>query len=325
MKSTASTKETILVTGGAGFIGAHTAKLLKKRGYNVIIIDNFNDYYDPSLKEARVKDLLSGLDIPVYRNDIVDFSQLKKVFEENTIDIICHQAAQAGVRYSIDNPFIYEETNVRGTLNLLECAKDFGIKKFIFASSSSVYGNRDNAPFSEDDKTDTPISLYAATKKATEAICYSYHSLYGIPMAGLRYFTCYGPWGRPDMAPFIFTKKILEGEEIEIFGKGDARRDFTFIDDIVGGVAKAVEGDFDYEIFNLGRGETVVLSDFIEIIEKHTGKEARRKFTPKKKGDVALTSADISKAHDLLGYDPKVSIDQGVRSFVEWYKSYYHK
>lgn len=313
----------ILVTGGAGFIGSHNAKRLIERGYKVLIVDNFNKYYDPELKRGRMKTLLSGMDFKLYEADIADFEGLKKIFKENKIDIVIHQAAQAGVRYSLENPFAYEKANLKGTLNVLECCKEFGIEKMIFASSSSVYGKRSKAPFSEEDRTDSPVSLYAATKKATETICYSYHSLYNMPIAGLRYFTCYGPWGRPDMALFSFTKNILENRPIDVYGEGRMKRDFTYIDDIIDGIMLVLEKELDFELFNLGHGSPSGLMEFIEILENHLDKKAEKNFLPMQKGDVPITYADISKAERMLGFRPKVSLKEGVEKFVNWYKEWY--
>lgn len=313
----------ILVTGGAGFIGSYTVKKLVEKGHSVVVIDNFNEYYDPKLKRDRIKILLSDLEFKLYETDISEFKDLKEIFKENDIDIVIHQAAQAGVRYSLEDPFAYENANVKGTLNILECCKEFNIKKLIFASSSSVYGNRTDVPFKETDNTDFPVSLYAATKKSTEAICYSYHSLYKIPMVGLRYFTVYGPWGRPDMALFGFTKNILEDESIDIYGEGNMRRDFTYIDDIIDGIISVMEKDFDFEIFNLGYGNPSGLMDFVETIEDYLGKKAEKNFLPMQKGDVPMTYADISKAKELFNFSPKTSLKEGVKKFIKWYKEYY--
>ncbi len=313
----------ILITGGAGFIGSHNAKNLIEKGHSVVIVDNFNKYYNPQLKRDRIKALLSGKDFKLHEVDIADFEGLRKVFQENNIDIVIHQAAQAGVRYSLENPFVYEASNVKGTLNVLECCKEFKTKKLVFASSSSVYGNRSKTPFKESDCTDYPVSLYAATKKSTEALCCSYHSLYGIPMVGLRYFTVFGPFGRPDMALFNFTKNILEGKPIDVYGQGNMRRDFTYIDDIVDGIVSVVEKDFSFEIFNLGHGKPSGLMDFVEILENCLGKEAKKNFLPMQKGDVPVTYADISKAKEMLGFNPKISLEEGVERFVKWYKKYY--
>jgi len=315
--------QTILVTGGAGFIGSHLAKKLIDKGYSVVIVDNFNKYYDPRLKENRIKNILKGLSFKLYRIDITDREKMRQLFQKEKIDIICHQAAQAGVRYSLEAPLVYEKSNVLGTLNLLELSRQFGIKKIVFASSSSVYGNSKKASCSEKDNTDHPVSLYAATKKAAEMLFHSYHSLYKIPMAGLRYFSVYGPWGRPDMALFKFTGSILKGKQIEVYGGGKMDRDFTYIDDIVDGTLKAIEKKVSWEIFNLGFGGPVPLMEFIRLIEKHAGKKAKKKFLPMQKGDVKKTSANISKAKKMLNWQPKTSTRQGIKNFVEWYKSYY--
>ncbi|MBU0666403.1 MAG: SDR family NAD(P)-dependent oxidoreductase [Nanoarchaeota archaeon] len=310
----------ILVTGGAGFIGFHVSKALVARGDEVVIVDNFNDYYDVGLKEARAKELFGAT---IIRADISDYKTMNKIFETHSFDKVCHLAAQAGVRYSVTNPFVYERSNILGTLNLLELCRNHGVKDFVFASSSSVYGNNKKLPFSEDDRVDNPISLYAATKKSNEEMAYVYHQLYNLNCTGLRFFTVYGPYGRPDMALFLFTKAIIEGQEVAVFNNGEMARDFTYISDIVSGVLAAIDKPFGFEIFNLARGESIRLLDFISEIEKNFGVLANKKFLPIQLGDVSKTSADISKAKKLLGYNPKTSISVGVKQFIDWYKSFY--
>ncbi|MBI5134714.1 SDR family NAD(P)-dependent oxidoreductase [Candidatus Uhrbacteria bacterium] len=314
----------ILVTGGAGFIGSHTAKELCRRGHHVVIVDDFNDYYDPQLKEDRVQVLLKGLDIPVHRIDIRDYSALERVFGQYHFDAVCHLAARAGVRASLEHPRLYQEVNVGGTTNMLELSVRSGVGRFVFASSSSVYGNNKKLPFSEDDPVDHPISPYAATKKACELMAYSYHHLYHLPVVGLRYFTVYGPWGRPDMALFKFTRAIVEGTPIEVYNKGDMRRDFTYIDDIVLGTVAATElSDREYHVLNLGNNHTEQLTEFITIIENEVGKTAKKIYKDIQPGDVPATSADITKARELLGFGPKTRIQEGIPRFIEWYQSSY--
>jgi len=312
----------ILITGGAGFIGSHLVKKLIGK-YKIICVDNFNNYYDSRLKKDRIKNLLKNKNFKIYKADIADFKSLKNTFEKERIDTIIHLAAQAGVRYSLINPFVYEKTNVLGTLNLLELTKDYRVKKFIFASSSSVYGNNKKVPFSEDDKVDNPASLYGATKIAGEAICRSYHSLYKMPICALRFFTVYGPWGRPDMAYFKFTKAIFEDKPINVYNFGKLSRDFTYIDDIVEGILKAINYDFRFEIINLGNNRPLGLLHFIKVIEETTGKKAKKKMMGMQKGDVKRTWADIGKAKKLLSWQPKTNIKEGIKKFVEWYKNYY--
>ena len=309
----------VLVTGGAGFIGSHVCDALLNKGHSVICIDNFNDYYSPKTKEDNINHNLNNPDFKLYKEDICNIEGLKKVFEAEAPEKIIHLAARAGVRPSIKQPLLYEQVNVRGTLNLLELAKEFKIKQFISASSSSVYGKNKKAPFSESDPVDAPISPYAATKKAGELLCHTYHHLYGIPITCLRFFTVYGPRGRPDMAPYIFTKLINGGKPIQRFGDGSSRRDYTYVADIVAGVMAALENELGYEIINLGNSETVALSQLISVIEKHLGKKAEIIEKPMPPGDVPVTYADISKAKRLLGYNPKTSTDKGMENFIEWY------
>ena len=316
----------ILVTGGAGFIGFHLAKKLSEKD-EIVIVDNLSDYYDIKLKEARLEQIKDKVEF--HKIDISDFSSLKKIFEKYEFDLICHIAAQAGVRYSLINPWAYEKSNILGTLNIFELAKKFNIKKVIYASSSSVYGGNKKVPFSEEDKVDKPISLYAATKIANELMAHTYHHLYKIDMVGLRYFTVYGPFGRPDMAMFKFTKNIFEDKPIEVYNFGNMKRDFTYIDDIIGGTIKAINfclnNDDICEIINLGNSKPVELNYFIELLEKEIGKEAKKNLLPMQPGDVLETYADITKAKKILGWEPKTEIEEGVKKFVEWYRDYYGK
>lgn len=313
----------ILVTGGAGFIGSHTIRALLSRGESVICVDNFNDFYNPEIKEKNIRGFLNNKNFKLCRADICDFNKLKKVFLENEIDLIIHLAARAGVRPSIQNPILYSKVNIDGTLNLLELAREFKISNFIFASSSSVYGNNKKVPFSEKDNVDNPISPYAATKKAGELICYTYHKLYKISIVCLRFFTVYGPSGRPDMAPYKFTKLIFEGKEVPMYGDGSSCRDYTYINDIVSGIVSSigyVKAHKCYEIFNLGNSQTVKLRQLIAVIEKLLDKKAKIKRLPSQPGDVEKTYADISKAKKFLGWSPKTKIEEGMEKFVEWYK-----
>jgi len=312
-----------LVTGAAGFIGFHVARSLLERGQEVIGIDNLNPYYDVSLKRGRLELITSNPLFTFYHGDINDLDTLETIFADHPIDRICNLAAQAGVRYSIQNPFVYEESNLKGFLNLLELARHYPVRNFVFASSSSVYGNNRKLPFSIEDNVDTPISLYAATKKANELMAHAYSHLFGIPLTGLRYFTVYGPWGRPDMALFLFTEAIINGRPIEIYNFGRMKRDFTYIDDIVDGTIAALDNPFKYEIFNLGNSKSVELMKLIEIIEEELGIVAKKKFLPLQPGDVPETYADIEKTKRLLGFNPKTSIRSGIRRFLSWYRGYY--
>lgn len=312
--------KTILVTGVAGFIGSNTAQKLLTDGKKVIGIDNLNDYYNQSWKEENLNNLKKNEDFIFHKADIRDLETLKEIAKTEKIDAIIHLAARAGVRPSIADPILYEEVNVKGTVNMLEIAKEFEIKQFVFASSSSVYGNQEKIPFSETDNVDNPISPYAATKKACELIAYTYSHLYYINTIGLRFFTVYGPAGRPDMAPYLFTKAILNDQPINKFGDGSTRRDYTFIDDIVSGVVAAIDLDHSYEIINLGNNTPVSLNEFISTLEEITGKEMKINQMGMQPGDVDQTYADISKAQKLLGYDPKTNFKEGLTKFVEWYK-----
>jgi UDP-glucuronate 4-epimerase len=317
-------KEIIFVTGVAGFIGFHVAKALLQRGDRVIGIDNLNPYYEISLKEARLKQILSHSSFTFYREDISDLEAVHEIFSHHHIERICHLAAQAGVRYSIQNPFIYEQSNVKGFLNLLEMAREFPVTNFVFASSSSVYGSNKKLPFSIGDTVDTPISLYAATKRANELMAYTYSNLYGIPLTGLRYFTVYGPWGRPDMALFLFTKAILDARPLDIYNFGNMKRDFTYISDIVDGTISSLDNPFHYELFNLGNSRNVELMELVSVIEEELGKEAKKNYLPIQPGDVPETCADIEKTREMLGFNPKTPLKRGVRKFITWYKDYYN-
>ena len=315
----------ILVTGTAGFVGHTTAKVLLERGDTVIGVDNFNDYYDVSLKEDRNRELEKYPNFKLYRVDISNLEDLKKVFEENDIDRVCHLAAQAGVRYSIDNPYVYADSNMVGFVNMINLTKEKGVKHFIYASSSSVYGDTSKIPFVETEDVNSPISLYAASKRSNELIAYTYHHLFKLNTIGLRFFTVYGPWGRPDMAIFKFANQMVKGEEIPVFNYGkDMKRDFTYIDDIVDGVVRAIDCEYSNEIFNLGKGSPDELGEMISLIEKHMGIKSKKKLLPMQPGDVLITYSNTNKAKKMLGYDPKITLDEGIEKFVEWYKKYYN-
>ncbi|MBN1386566.1 GDP-mannose 4,6-dehydratase [Candidatus Woesearchaeota archaeon] len=313
--------KTILVTGGAGFIGSHVCDALISRGDKVVCIDNFNDYYDPSFKHENIQHNIGKKNFVLVKGDFTEHDLLRGIFVEHKIDVICHLGARAGVRPSIEQPLLYEEVNVKGTLNLLECAREFSVKHFVFASSSSVYGDRDKVPFSETDNVEHPISPYAATKRTGELMCYTYHHLYGIKCTCLRFFTVYGPRGRPDMAPYKFVQWVTEGKELTMFGDGSTKRDYTYIADIVSGVVACIDKQFDYEIINLGNNNPVSLKEFISIVENLVGKKAIIKKMPMQPGDVSMTYADVSKAGKLLGYKPTTSFAEGMKKFVEWYRS----
>ncbi len=311
---------TIIVTGCAGFIGSHTSNKLLQQGYQVIGIDNLNDYYNPDWKKENLKSLQQSDQFSFHKIDIRDSDNLNQIFKNNSIEKIIHLAARAGVRPSIAQPLLYEEVNIKGTLNLLELAKTSQIKQFVFASSSSVYGNQHKVPFSETDPVNEPISPYAATKKAGEMLCHTYAHLYKMPTTCLRFFTVYGPAGRPDMAPYLFTKAILKHNKINKFGNGTTKRDYTYIDDIVSGVVAALQTEFDFEIINLGNNKPVSLNEFISTLEKITGQKALINQMGMQPGDVDITYADVSKAKKLLNYEPKTSFSQGLTKFVNWYK-----
>ena len=314
----------ILVTGSSGFIGFHTCLLLLKNKHYVVGIDNLNDYYDLNLKKSRLKILKKFNNFKFLKKDIENKNIVKK-FKANEIDIIINLAAQAGVRHSLKDPYSYINSNVLGHINMLELAKKVRAKKFIYASSSSVYGSNKTLPFSTKQRVDNPVSIYAASKKSGELISESYAHLFGIQCIGLRFFTVYGPWGRPDMATFIFTKKIFEGKEIEVFNNGKMKRDFTFINDIIDGIMGAVKLNkkFEHKIYNLGNNNPEDLSNFINLIEETIGIKAKKRLLPIQPGDVKETFAEISESTKDLNFKPKVNIKEGIPRFVEWYKSYY--
>ena len=321
----------ILLTGAAGFIGFHVAKSLLEQNISVIGIDNLNDYYDPSLKHARLELLKKYNGFEFHKIDISDPEAIREISETYAeITHIIHLAAQAGVRYSIENPLSYGRSNLDGHLNMLELAKALQQKKlkhFVYASSSSVYGSNEKTPFSEKDRVDNPVSLYAATKRSCELLSQSYASLYQLPMSGLRFFTVYGPYGRPDMAYFSFTKAILEETPIQVFNEGKMEMYFTYIDDIVDAVCASLDkipaGKTPHEIYNLGNNKPEQLENFITEIEAACGKKAQKTYTDMAQGDVERTYADITKAQAQLGYTPKTKISEGIPRFVDWYKSYY--
>jgi len=307
----------IIVTGGAGFIGSHVCEALLNKN-KVICIDDFNDYYSPERKYDNIKGCKEHPNFQIHKANIVDYNKLKSIFETYKPDKVIHLAARAGVRPSIKDPFIYTETNIKGTLNLLELSRIHKVKQFIFGSSSSVYGSTNKVPFSEDQDTDKPVSPYAATKKAGEALCYTYSYLYNLNITCLRFFTVYGPRGRPDMAPYLFTNWIMNNKPIIMFGDGSTKRDYTYISDIVSGILSSLENEFKYEIINLGNSQTVELRRLISTIEKYLGKKAKIIQKDIVRGDVPITYANISKAKKLLNYNPKVSIDDGIAKFIDW-------
>ncbi|MDO9150686.1 MAG: NAD-dependent epimerase [Methylotenera sp.] len=335
----------ILITGSAGFIGFHLAKALLQLGHQVIGVDNLNDYYDPKLKYDRLKELdkfakaLECADRYTFvKLDLSNKVAVESIFENYTFDVVIHLAAQAGVRYSIDNPHAYINSNVLGFLNVIEGCRHSKVSHFLYASSSSVYGNNSKQPFSESDNVDHPVSLYAATKKSNELIAHTYSHLFNLPTSGLRFFTVYGPWGRPDMAYYKFTKSILENKAIDIYNHGNLERDFTYIDDIINGIISIVHQSIEsanenfhihkepgvtapYRIYNLGCGNPVSLNRFIEAIEVACGMQAIKNILPMQPGDVASTYADISKLKEI-GFTPQVQIEYGISQFVDWYKSY---
>ncbi len=332
----------VLITGGAGFIGSTLGHRLLDRGDEVVAIDNLNDYYEVSLKEARLARLEEKSGFRFLKLDIADRDGMAKLFADNQFDIVMNLAAQAGVRYSLENPAAYVDANLVGFGNLLEGCRHSGVKHLVFASSSSVYGANTKLPFSEDDPVDHPVSLYAASKKANELMAHTYAHLYGLSCTGLRFFTVYGPWGRPDMAFFKFTKAILAGESIPVFNHGKLSRDFTYIDDIVEGVVRVIDrpavaderfssdnptpasSKAPFRIYNIGNGTRIQLMDYIETLENCLGVKARYEMLPMQDGDVHATNADVSRLKNEFGFEPKTTVQEGLQKFVDWYRSYYN-
>ncbi len=331
----------ILVTGSAGFIGFHLSKLLLEHEDSVLGIDNISDYYDVNLKHARLKILSDYANFSFVKCDLADRANLKSLFQKHKITKVVNLAAQPGVRYSIENPYAYVDSNLIGFVNLIECCRHFEIEHLVYASTSSVYGANTQQPFSEDQSVDHPLALYAATKKANELMAHSYSHLYRLPTTGLRFFTVYGPWGRPDMSPFLFTKNILAGKPIDVFNHGNMIRDFTYISDIVEGVMRAMNciatpdptwssdnpnaatSNAPYRIYNIGNNKPVQLTEYIEAIETALGVKAIYNMMPMQAGDVPSTHADVSRLEKELGYHPKISVNEGVSHFVKWYREFY--
>ncbi|HVW54795.1 MAG TPA: NAD-dependent epimerase [Rhizobiaceae bacterium] len=332
----------ILVTGAAGFIGFHVARKLLARGDEVVGVDNLNDYYDPALKQARLSQLEDNDRFTFVKLDVADRNGIATVFSQPGLERVVHLAAQAGVRYSIVNPHAYADSNLTGFLNILEGCRHNGIEHLVYASSSSVYGANEKLPFAESDPVDHPVSLYAATKKANELMAHAYAHLYRLPVTGLRFFTVYGPWGRPDMALFLFTRKILAGESIDVFNNGGHLRDFTYIDDIAEGVVRTLDhvaapssewnarapdpaiSSAPYRLYNIGNNKPVRLLDFIAAVEKAVGKKAVMNMLPMQKGDVEATYADIDALSAAVGFRPDTPIEKGIEEFVAWYRGYYN-
>lgn len=328
----------ILVTGAAGFIGSRLIELLDDKN-EIVGIDNLNDYYDTSLKNARLNKLNKKDNFIFFKMNLADKDSILNLFSRENFDIVIHLGAQAGVRYSIENPYAYIDSNIMGMMNILEGARNNPVQHLIYASSSSVYGGNKKVPFSTEDSVDHPVSLYAATKKSNELMAHTYSNLYDIPTTGLRFFTVYGPFGRPDMAYFGFTNKIVKGETIEVFNNGDMMRDFTYIDDVVEGIIRLIpeipqrnpnwtekdvsESWAPYRIFNIGNSTPVKLLDFIETIEKHLGIKAKKVFKPMQPGDVQKTFADVADLEKVINFKPTTTIDSGIKEFVNWYKDYY--
>ncbi|MGH1462423.1 MAG: NAD-dependent epimerase [Neptuniibacter sp.] len=331
----------IIVTGAAGFIGMHVSLVLLARGDQVVGIDNLNDYYDVRLKNARLDRLTEYPNFSFHKLDVEDSAALEQLFERESPDQVVHLAAQAGVRYSLTNPHAYVDSNLKGFINILEGCRHTKVKHLVYASSSSVYGGNTSMPFSEHHNVDHPVSLYAATKKANELMAHSYSHLYKIPTTGLRFFTVYGPWGRPDMALFLFTKAMLAGKEIDVFNQGEMVRDFTYIDDIVEGVVRVLDkpatpnsqydscnpdpacSNVPYRVLNIGNSTPTPLMDYINAVESALGLEAKKNFLPMQPGDVPATNSDTSELDRLVGFKPSTTVDEGVKKFVEWYKNNY--
>ncbi|SDF99126.1 UDP-glucuronate 4-epimerase [Onishia taeanensis] len=330
----------LLITGIAGFIGHAVAQRLACQGHDIVGIDNLNDYYDVKLKYARLASLADCKDVRFVELDLSDRERMAQLFGDEKFDRVIHLAAQAGVRYSLDNPHAYADSNLVGHLNVLEGCRHHEVQHLVYASSSSVYGMNQRVPFSTDDNVDHPISLYAATKKANELMAHTYSHLYSLPTTGLRFFTVYGPWGRPDMAMFKFTKAIFEGRPIDVYNHGDMSRDFTYIDDIVEGVVRILNviperadggtshdvtpsGSAPYALYNIGHGSPVSLMDFVHAVEAATGRKAEYNFMPMQPGDVPRTFADTEALYEATGYQPQIDVEEGARRFVDWYREYY--
>lgn len=331
----------ILLTGAAGFIGMSTAEMLLKQGHKVIGIDNLNDYYSVSLKKARIENISQYKNFTFIKANIFNLDEIKTVFQKFSPSILIHLAAQAGVRYSVQNPQAYVDSNLHGFMNILECSRLFSIKHLIYASSSSVYGGNTKLPFSEADNVDHPVSLYAATKKANELMAHTYSHLFNLPTTGLRFFTVYGPWGRPDMSPYLFSRAILDEEPLKIFNNGNMRRDFTYIDDVATVISKLIDkpafadpkysselpsppvSSAPYRIFNVGASNSYSLIEYIELLEKTWGKSAAKIFLPIQAGDVQNTFADTHRLNEWIDYTPNTTLNDGIKNYVQWFKKYY--
>lgn len=318
----------ILVTGCAGFIGFHLCQRLIKEGYELIGIDNINPYYDVELKKARLDLLKKSATFQFKKLDITNKAAIYKLFKKNPICKVFHLAAQAGVRYSLINPKAYMDANIQGFLNVLEVCKDYKIQHLIYASSSSVYGGNTEVPFSVSQKVDHPVSLYAATKKANELMAYTYSHLHHLPTTGLRFFTVYGPWGRPDMALYLFTEAIMKDEPIQVYNYGEMERDFTYVDDIIESLFRLLdkpsEATVPYKVYNIGNGHPIQLEKFIDVIEEEIGKKSKREYKPLQPGDVPITYADCKELVEAIDFSPNTTIEYGVKKFIEWYRNYYN-